>query len=146
MSELFSRFGVHPTMIQRWKRALFDGAFGVFAWGGSKAPEIDEERLKELNTKIWELAVANIFVTKAQALGPDVTRSMVEKGNPNLSICKQCKLLSILRSSFCYQPKGETAMNLMLVRQIHEQFPETPFFGVGQMTCHLRNDGHPVNV
>ena len=37
---------------------------------------------------------------------------MVEKDNPNLSIGKQCKLLSISRSSFYYQPKGETAMTL----------------------------------
>lgn len=70
---------------------------------------------------------------------------MVESDNPSLSIGKQCKLLSISRSSFYYQPKGETALNLMLMRQIDEQFLETPFFGVRQMTWHLRNDGHLVN-
>lgn len=57
----------------------------------------------------------------------------------------QCKLLSISRSSFYYIPKGETAMNLMLMRQIDEQFLETPFFGVRQITWHLRNEGHLVN-
>ena len=72
-------------------------------------------------------------------------RSMVEKDNPKLSIGKQCKLLSISRSSFYYRPKGETALNLMLMRQIDEQFLETPFFGVRQMTWHLRNEGHSVN-
>ena len=70
---------------------------------------------------------------------------MVEKDNPDLSIGAQCKLLSISRSSFYYQPKGETALNLMLMRRIDEQFLETPFFGVRQMTWHLRNDGHLVN-
>lgn len=70
---------------------------------------------------------------------------MVEKDNPELSIGKQCKLLSISRSSFYYRPKGETALNLMLMRQIDEQFLETPFFGVRQMTWHLRNEGHLVN-
>ena len=30
VSELASRFGVHPTMINQWKRALLDGASGVF--------------------------------------------------------------------------------------------------------------------
>ena len=72
-------------------------------------------------------------------------RKMVELGNPDLSIGKQCKLLSIPRSSFYYQPKGETALNLALMRQIDEQFLETPFFGVRQMTWHLRNEGHLVN-
>ena len=72
-------------------------------------------------------------------------RGMVEKEHPVLSIGKQCKLLSISRSSFYYQPKGEAEMNLMLMRQIDEQFLETPFFGVRQMTWHLRNEGHLVN-
>ena len=70
---------------------------------------------------------------------------MVEPANTDLSIGKQCRLLSISRSSFYYTPKGETAMNLALMRQIDEQFLETPFFGVRQMTWHLRNDGHLVN-
>ena len=70
---------------------------------------------------------------------------MVEKGNPKLSIGEQCKLLSLSRPSFYYQPKGETALNLMLMRQIDEQFLETPFFGVRQMTWHLRNEGNLVN-
>ncbi|MFT4783903.1 MAG: transposase [Paracoccaceae bacterium] len=30
VSELASPFGVHPTMIHQWKRALLEGASGVF--------------------------------------------------------------------------------------------------------------------
>ena len=70
---------------------------------------------------------------------------MVEPANTNLSVGKQCRLLSISRSSFYYRPKGETALNLALMRQIDEQSLETPFFGVRQMTWHLRNEGHQVN-
>ena len=71
---------------------------------------------------------------------------MVEKENPKLSIGKQCKLLSISRSSFYDQPRGETGLNLALIRQIDKRPAdlETPFFGVRQMTWHLRNDGHLV--
>lgn len=46
---------------------------------------------------------------------------------------------------FLLHAKGESEMNLMLMRQIDEQFLETPFFGVRQMTWHLKNEGHPVN-
>lgn len=35
-AELASRFGVHPTMIHQWKRALLEGASGVFERGGRK--------------------------------------------------------------------------------------------------------------
>lgn len=72
-------------------------------------------------------------------------RKLVEPANSELSIGKQCRLLSIPRSSFYYTPKGETALNLMLMRQVDEQFLETPFFGVRQITWHLRNEGHLVN-
>ncbi|MDC3348362.1 transposase, partial [Paracoccaceae bacterium] len=59
VAELASRFGVPPTMIHSWKKALLEGASGVFERGGKKAPEIDEEQVKELHAKIGELAVAN---------------------------------------------------------------------------------------
>ena len=36
VSELASRFGVHPTMIHQWKRALLEGASGVFERGASR--------------------------------------------------------------------------------------------------------------
>nr|WP_239059647.1 IS3 family transposase [Ruegeria sp. PrR005] len=146
VSELASRFGIHPTMIHTWKRALLEGASGVFERGGKKAPEIDEEQVKELHAKIGALAVANgFFVQKAQAVDRKVRREMIEPANSDLTIGEQCRLLSISRSSFYYRPKGETALNLALMRQIDEQFLETPFFGVRQMTWHLRNEGHLVN-
>ena len=70
---------------------------------------------------------------------------MIEPNLPNLSVCKQCALLSISRSSFYYEPKGESELNLDLMRLIDKQFLETPFYGVRQMTWHLRNEGHLVN-
>jgi len=70
---------------------------------------------------------------------------MIEPGHAGLSVGKQCALLSISRSSFYYTPKGESEMNLALMRRIDEQFLETPFFGVRQMTWHLRNEDHRVN-
>jgi putative transposase len=66
---------------------------------------------------------------------------MIEQNNSTLSIRQQCKLLSISRSSFYCTPKGESEQNLDLMRQIDEQFLETPFF----VTWHLRSGGHLVN-
>jgi transposase len=64
VSELASRFGVHPTMTHQWKRALLEGASGVFERGSQKAPKVDEEQVKDLHAKIGELAVANDFLAR----------------------------------------------------------------------------------
>jgi len=64
VSELACRCGVHPTMIRQWKRALLEGASGVFERGGRKPPEVDEEQVKDLRAKIGELAVANDFLAR----------------------------------------------------------------------------------
>jgi len=66
---------------------------------------------------------------------------MIERRHPTLSVGAQCQLLSISRSSFYYEPRGETAMNLDLMKLIDQQFLEAPFYGVRQMTWHLQNGG-----
>ncbi len=58
VSELASQFGIHPTMIHQWKKALLDGASDIFERGGApKAPPPDKEALKTLHAKIGELTV-----------------------------------------------------------------------------------------
>ena len=71
---------------------------------------------------------------------------MIEPNHPSLSVGMQCRLLSLPRSSFYHEPQGETGTNLALMLLIDKQFLETPFYGVQQMTWHLKNEGHPVNV
>lgn len=71
---------------------------------------------------------------------------MIELHHPSLSVGAQCRLLSISRSSFYYEPQGETEMSLALMLLIDRQFRDTAFYGVRQMTWHLQNEVHPVNV
>ena len=69
---------------------------------------------------------------------------MVEPSNDNLSITDQCRLLSISRSGWYYDPKGESPLNLKLMRLIDEQFLSTPYYGSRQMARHLRRQGYCV--
>ena len=66
--------------------------------------------------------------------------------NPDhrLSVTRQCRLLGLSRSAFYYRARGETPLNLALLRLIDEQFMETPWYGRRQMTRHLRRQGHEV--
>ncbi len=66
---------------------------------------------------------------------------MVVRGHPSLSLSRQCRLLSIGRSSLYYEPKGESAETLALMRRIDELFLKYPFYGARQMVRHLRREG-----
>jgi len=59
------------------------------------------------------------FGQKAQPLDRQVRRRMIEPNLSGLSVSTQCALLSISRSSFYYEPRAETEMNLDLMRLIH---------------------------
>jgi len=71
---------------------------------------------------------------------------MVEPSRTDLSIVRQCQLLSISRSTFYARPSGESEENLTIMAEIDRQFLDTPFYGVRQMTWHLRSKGWLVNV
>jgi len=66
---------------------------------------------------------------------------MIERANPNLSVTRQCRLLSVSRSSFYYTAKGESDANLALMRRLDALFLKYPFFGSRQMVRRLRRDG-----
>ena len=68
----------------------------------------------------------------------------IEKDHPRLSLRRQCRLLSLSRSTLYYTPVGETAENLALMALIDRQFLETPWYGSRQMARWLRRQGHSV--
>jgi len=70
---------------------------------------------------------------------------LIDKENSLLSLRKQCQLLAINRSNLYYEPMGETAENLYLMRLLDEQYTKTPFYGVLKMTEFLRSLGYSVN-
>jgi putative transposase len=66
---------------------------------------------------------------------------MIDPTHPRLSIVRQCQLVSISRSAYYGPVRGESSLNLSLMRLIDEQFLETPWYGSRQMARHLRRQG-----
>jgi putative transposase len=71
-------------------------------------------------------------------------RQTIEPEHPQLSVVRQCELVSISRSGFYRRPAGETALNIELMRLIDAQFLATPWYGSRQMARHLRREGYGV--
>ena len=71
-------------------------------------------------------------------------KAMIAPGCPDLSLSRQCRLLSISRSSFYYGPREESPENLGLMRRLDELFLKYPFYGSRQMVRQLRREGISV--
>ena len=75
----------------------------------------------------------------------DRRRQVIEVNHSQLSLARQCELVSIARSSYYYRPKAESEFNFELMRLLDEQYLKTPWYGSRQMRRHLRRQGHRVN-
>jgi putative transposase len=68
-------------------------------------------------------------------------QAMVARDHPDLSLSRQCEVLSIGRSSLYYVSKGESPETLALMRRIDALFLKWPFYGSRQMARQLRREG-----
>lgn len=72
-------------------------------------------------------------------------KDLVNLKNKKLSIRKQCNLLSINRGVLYYQPVGESALNLELMRLMDPHLLEYPTEGVKSLVYFLEDQGYTVN-
>ena len=71
---------------------------------------------------------------------------MIDRDLPEVSVVRQCELLSISRSSVHYRPAEASERELELMSLIDKQCLRTPFYGSRKMTAWLRGQGHAVNT
>jgi transposase-like protein len=67
VAELSSRYGVHASQINAWKKTAVEGIATLFARGGAAsaaAPGADEAQLAALYEKIGQLTVERDFFRK----------------------------------------------------------------------------------
>ena len=69
----------------------------------------------------------------------------MEWDHEELSVRRQCRLLSLNRSTLYYHGIGESEENLQLMRLIDEQYMRRPIFGSRRMADWLQSQEHDVN-
>jgi putative transposase len=66
----------------------------------------------------------------------------MEPHNLEISISRQCELLALAWSTYYYQTRPPSELNLLLMRLIDEQYTKTPFYGVPRITKWLPQHGY----
>jgi transposase len=67
MSELASKYGVHPNQISTWKKQAREGIVDSFSGRKKRDGQDREAQIKELHAKIGELTVEKDFLASAFA-------------------------------------------------------------------------------
>ena len=63
-----------------------------------------------------------------------------------MSIEQQCNLLGLSRSSYYYQPCGESAENIVLMKAIDKLYTKYPFYGGRRIAVNLPDEFQPINL
>jgi putative transposase len=145
VNELAGYYGVHPTLIHGWKKRLLTGAEGLFGSPAQAVSADAEARQAELFEQIGRLKMELEWLKKKLPSSCEHKRPLIEAGHPALSVRRQCELLGLSRSSLYYEPAGESAEDLRLMRKIDEQYTACPFYGSRRMTAWLVTQGEEVN-
>lgn len=65
ISELGTRYGLHPNMITNWKRQAVENLAETFSTKAERTRTDDDPQIKELHAKIGQLTVERGFLAKA---------------------------------------------------------------------------------
>jgi putative transposase len=146
VGELAGEYGIHPSQIHAWKKALLDGAAGVFESGSKREDKTNEIQVGDLSRQIDQLKVENDFlVRRLRQEGRAERRAMIDRAHPTLSVSRQCQLLEVSRASVYRHPAPVSAEDLRLMELIDRQYLAQPFYGSRRMAAWLATQGHTVN-
>ena len=146
MAELVARYDVHPNLIANWKKQAREQVLVSFSGKPGAPGGLSRGRDQGVASEGGRAGDrTGFFVEGLRALSHGRRVTMVDPDHVALSITRQCRLVSIARSSFYYEGTGESPLNLQLLRRIDEQFLETPFYGSRQMTRWLLRQGTRVS-
>ncbi len=74
----------------------------------------------------------------------DEKRGLIESGNKEINIRRQCELVGLTRSNWYYTPAEVSDETLRLMRRVDEIFTEYPFYGSRRIREALRREGFEV--
>lgn len=135
-TEFSQKYGMPTYTIRCWISHFLDNVKNVFA-EKRKDKEFKEsirskdKQIEELHKTVGELTVENNWIKKnIENLGFHFRKNMIIRGNEDLSITTQCKILNISRSCIYYKPKEpDKTTEKALIKEIRNIYDEACFYG-----------------
>ena len=73
-----------------------------------------------------------------------IRKSMIDKEEESVSICRQCELLSMARSTLYYTPSKGNDKDLQVMEELDHMYLEDPTRGTRRMSKELKKKGYQV--
>lgn len=153
IAQIASKYEISAKSLIDWKKQFLDNASLAFDVSGATRAYKDEiEELKVENDalakKLGRTTIERDFLEKKleSSVSLNNRKDMVGTEH-NISIARQCELLSVVRSSFYYEPKPTSDYNFALRLQIDKVFTQvSSSYGYRMMHQQLLEDGYTVGV
>src|SRR3989304_7387926 len=142
IAELSSQYEVHRTQITNWRKRALEGLVGIFQGKEARTVGEKEKVIDELYRQIGQLKVENEWLKKKlDRLSVDEKKKLIESDNKELSVRRQCDLLSINRSNVYYEPVAVKDETVRFMHRVDEIFTECPFYGSRRIQEALGREG-----
>ena len=153
VAQLSARYQVHPSQIQAWKKALTDGAAGVFSNGQDQKAKSDATLIARLYQEIGQLKVERDFLAESPVHEPGPAAGDGGPGAPVIVHDAPVRpppsrgqaLLGVSRSGLYYRSRGTSEEDLALMKAMDRQYLETRFYGSRRMKVWLERQGRRVS-
>lgn len=152
LNEIASEYDILPKNLQNWKKQFLENmslAFDKSTVVKEYKSEIESLRKDkdELAKKVGNLTIEKDFLEgKLVSLVSFKTRKSFIDTEHKLSLNKQCKALSISKSTLYYEPikKFSSEYDLKLLNMVNDIYSEFPYYGTRRMLTALENEGFNV--
>jgi len=151
LNEIASAYNVTPKNIQNWKKIFLENA--EVAMEPAKAVKEYKEQISKKEKEIEELqkqlgksvVEKEWLAKKLKSLGLYEKKSLVEPKLKDISVTRQCELLSLNRASLYYKPiVNQTKLDIkQAIVNIHN---EIPMYGYKKIYHQLLEEGFSVSA
>ncbi len=116
-AELTSKYGVHASQITTWKKRALEVLPEAFSPVRKRSDTEQQALIDERYKPIGQLTVERDWLKKLLPSSVAKKRLWLDREEKALSLRRQCHLLGLNWSSLYDHPRGESALNLLLMKE-----------------------------